>query len=662
MTKQPDYKDEWLLTNGIGGYAMGTSGGINTRRYHGLLVAALDPPVKRVVCLHSTIDQFHPTGEDDVYVPLSTQMFGDSNELHPDGWRYQVDFDCDLQTATWTWVLDGGVTIRRKLALEQGSNACLMEWTVEGLTAEAMLTVRPMALLRNFHELQTWEAHDLHSTAEGKRCCIQRDGLGLILESNAGQWSATMDWWNNFEYPLESARGQDHHENVLCAGVLRVPLSPKSSTVRIHIALQESLQTATPLPELDTTDDPVADRLAKACRQFVVKRCHGEGGPISVIAGYPWFADWGRDSLISLPGLLLRHDRLNEAISLLKGFATRIQRGIIPNRFDDSIDHAYYNTADASLWFINAVHACFVTAKDPEAHPEFSSLIQTCQDIIANYRNGTDFGIRIDFDGLVMAGVPGEAVTWMDARINGLGVTARIGKPVELSALWYNALCCLAEMLNDPAESAEYKASAALTKKSFHRFWNEQASCCYDLLVPCNGNWRGDARIRPNQILATSLTFSPLTGQAAQQVLDCIQTHLLTPYGLRTLSPEDPNYRGRYDGDMASRDGAYHNGTVWPWLMGPYCDGLRAIASNGSSDELDAMIRELLTPLVESMDTGCIGQIAEIYDGDEPHEPHGCPAQAWSVAELARIWPATVKKSARSSMAGNDTATAVPAN
>jgi len=638
MMSTPDYTQEWLLTNGIGGYAMGTTRGINTRRYHGLLVAAMDPPVNRVVSLHSTIDQFHPTCEEENSVSLSAQLFGDEAIPHPDGWRYQVDFDCDLNSATWTWVLDGGITIRRHLALEQGCNACLLEWSIQGLTDDCMISIRPLTLLRGFHDLQESETDDFHVHAEETRCSVQRGQLGLILESDSGTWDPAVTWWRNFDYPIESERGQDHQECVLNTGVLRARLTPKSNTIRVRVALQDAMQ-STQSTTLAATDDVVADRLASACRQFVVQRGRGENGPISVIAGYPWFADWGRDSLISLPGLLLTQDRLNDAVSLLTGFGSRIQNGIIPNRFDDSNDQAYYNTADASLWFINAVHACFLKAGNSSDNPELVELIETCFRIIDAYRSGTDFGIRVDFDGLLIAGVPGEAVTWMDARINGEGVTARIGKPVELSALWHNALCCAAEMCGDPGRSAEYRASASLTRKSFQRFWNHECSCCYDVLVQRNGNWRGDPRIRPNQIFAVSLPFPPLTGTPARQVLDCVKQHLLTPFGLRTLSPVDPEYKGRYEGDMVSRDSAYHNGTVWPWLIGPYCDAIRATAEGSRSNETDTLCRDALTALVESLDTGCLGQIAEIYDGDEPHQPHGCPAQAWSVAELTRVWP-----------------------
>ena len=642
--KSPDYSSEWLLTNGVGGFAMGTPSGANARRYHGLLVAAVNPPVDRVVCLNSTIDQFHPTGEEDRYFPLSTQLFGGSDTPHPNGWEYQVDFDCDLKSATWTWVVDGGITIRKKLALEQGCNSCLLEWTVDGLVYDAMLTIRPLVTMRNFHQLLASPADDLVASADGTRCCVQRNGQAMVMEASSGDWELTSNWWDNFDYPKETERGQDHIEHALCAGVLRVPISADSSTLRLKVSLQETLTSSTQNIAVESTGDVVADRLSDACRQFIVKRSHGHGGPASVIAGYPWFADWGRDSLISLPGLFLKQGRLKEATSMLGGFASRMRNGIIPNRFDDAQDKAYYNTADASLWFINAVHACHEQMEDPESSPEFMLLIQSCRDIVDSYRSGTDYGIRIDFDGLLMAGVPGEAVTWMDARVNGVGVTARIGKPVELSALWHNALCCLAEMVSDPAESAEYKATAALTKKSFIRFWNESSACCYDLLVPHQGNWRGDPRIRPNQILAVSLRFPCLTGRQAKQVMECAKDHLLTPYGLRTLSPDDPDYKGRYDGDMTSRDRAYHNGTVWPWLMGPYCDGLKATSDDASGTE--TLIRDLLTPLIESMDDGCIGQIAEIYDGDQPHRAQGCPAQAWSIAEVARSWPTELREEA----------------
>ena len=648
-TNNPDLQTEWLLTNGLGGYAMGTACGANTRRYHGLLNAAMAPPVQRVVTLHSTIDQFHPDGNEENYVPLSTQIFGNEQTLHPEGWRMQTEFTCDTRSAVWTWKTDQGVTIRRTLTLEQGRNSAVLKWVVEGASAGSMLSIRPLAVFRDHNKLLDRIPADFHSFAEGERCVIQRDMNALELSADVGDWQTLHQWWNNFDYPVETSRGQDHVEHAFCGGVLRVPLSDQSMTVTLNLTMQESSAAITTNKAAEkSADSSTAGRLADACEQFIVTRGSGEGMPYSVIAGYPWFVDWGRDSLISLPGLFLKHGRLDDAISLLNGFAGRIKRGIIPNRFDDNGEEAYYNTADASLWFMNAVHACFTHAGGEDGHDDLPQLIDTCRSIVSHYRRGTDFGIRIDFDGLVMAGVPGEAVTWMDARVNGQGVTARIGKPVELSALWYNGLCGLARMVDDPTEAAGYQAAAALARKSFQeRFWNQADSCCYDLLMPGHGNWRGDNRIRPNQIFAISLPWSPLSGDQARKVLACVRKHLLTPFGLRTLSPQDPCYQGRYEGDMESRDRAYHNGTVWPWLIGPYCDAIQKQTDDPAS--ADQQIRQLLKPLVDSLDSGCLGQIAEIYDGDQPHDPHGCPAQAWSTAEVARSWPDHVEQAAATS-------------
>ena len=441
-----------------------------------------------------------------------------------------------MSSATWTWVVDGGITIRKKLALEQGCNACLLEWSVDGLVQDAMLSIRPLVTLRDFHQLLASTSSDLRASAEGTRCCVQRDGRAVIMEATSGDWESNQSWWDNFDYPRETERGQDHIEHALCAGVLRVPVSPDSSTIRLR-DIAAGFVDALSSGDRSRFQAATSSRSARRGLSPVHREAKpADDGPTSVIAGYPWFADWGRDSLISMPGLLLGQGRIDEAVSMLGGFASRMRNGIIPNRFDDSQDKAYYNTADASLWFINAVYACHQEAAESSSSSNLGQLVEASREIVRAYRRGTDYGIRIDFDGLLKAGVPGEAVTWMDARVDGVGVTARIGKPVELSALWHNALRCLAEMVEDPAESAEYKAAAALTAKSFGRFWNESSACCYDLLVPHLGNWRGDSRIRPNQLLAVSLPFPCLAGHQAELVMDCVREHLLTPYGLRTLS------------------------------------------------------------------------------------------------------------------------------
>jgi 4-alpha-glucanotransferase len=353
---------------------------------------------------------------------------------------------------------------------------------------------------------------------------------------------------------------------------------------------------------------------------------------MSIIAGYPWFADWGRDAMISIPGLLIGTGRLDEARVVLETFAGSMRDGLIPNRFDDrDPNKAHYNTADASLWFLHAAHS-WIAAAGGIAAPGASDLLGAALNSVEAYLAGSCPGVRVDADGLVEAGIDGEALTWMDARIDGVAVTPRIGKPIELSALWQSGLRLIAAHLGG-RDQDRLLAEADRTAASFGNFWNEELGCCYDVLMRDGGQWIGDASIRPNQIFAVSLPHSPLSLAAQQSIIEVVRKHLLTPYGLRTLSPADPNYRGRFEGDMVSRDRAYHNGTVWPWLIGPWCE---AITATHPPDAASIAIQAAIETLLGSLEHGCIGQVAELYDGDTPHHPHGCPAQAWSVAELLR--------------------------
>jgi len=393
----------------------------------------------------------------------------------------------------------------------------------------------------------------------------------------------------------------------------------------------------TPLPPETRSHDAarVHPRLAAAASQFVVARDAGDpmSPGCSIIAGYPWFADWGRDTMISLRGLLLTTGRTRHAGLVLQTWASAIQDGLLPNRFDDrTVDDAHYNTADASLWFMHAAHAYFEEVGGPSGSPWGDMLLEACLDIVHAHLAGTCPGIRVAADGLIEAGIEGEALTWMDARIDGVAVTPRIGKPVELSALWQSGLRLLSNWL--PSEASRLTDAADAAAASFSKFWNDEADCCFDLLEQRDGHWVGNPQIRPNQIFAVSLPFSPLSSPRQRRVLEVVQRELLTPYGLRTLSPRDPDYCGRFTGDMRSRDTAYHNGTVWPWLIGPWCDAIRRTWHDPVDAE--AMVADATASLLDSLDHGCVGQIAEIYDGDAPHEPHGCPAQAWSVAELLR--------------------------
>jgi predicted glycogen debranching enzyme len=610
---------------------MGTACGAPTRRYHGLLVAAATPPVDRVVALHGTVDSIMLPGSAEIQ--LSTFLFGDQASLHPDGWTRLLSFSCDLTSAIWRWNLPGGVTVSKTLSLKYGFNACVIQWCAEGLTESAMLRVQPLVLLRDFHALQHTPTDAVTCKRSGRTLRVMRDDNALVLRASCGRWSGEPQWWERFEYPVEQDRGYDHEECSIVASTLEIPLT----TAQPRFELTAEMDAFVPIAPTSNRHmiRPVDERLVLAANQFVVARTSSSPTTprMSIIAGYPWFADWGRDAMISLPGLLIQTGRLDDARLVLETFAGSIKDGLIPNRFDDRDLHtAHYNTADASLWFLHALHA-WIKASGGSSSPGAADLLGVAMTIIDAHLAGNCPGVRIAEDGLIEAGIEGEALTWMDARINGVALTPRIGKPVELSALWHSGLRLIASLLDDHNQG-RLLAEADRTSTSFAAFWNDDLQCCYDILTKNGKSWHGDASIRPNQIFAVSLPHSPLSTEAQRSVVETVREHLLTPYGLRTLSPTDPNYQPRFEGDMTARDTAYHNGTVWPWLIGPWCD---AIARTSESREQATTEITLCTAhLINSLDHGCIGQIAEIYDAEAPHHPHGCPAQAWSVAELLR--------------------------
>ncbi|MCP4839965.1 MAG: hypothetical protein GY894_11515 [Planctomycetes bacterium] len=628
---KPELDREWLLTNGLGGFAMGTACGIPTRRYHGLLVGATDPPTARVVALHSTIDTISLPGSGEI--PLSSFLFREDPTPNPDGWTRLLNFDCDLSSAIWRWSLPSGITISKTLTLKRGFNACTIRWQVDTLPDTAMLRVRPLVLLRDFHTLQTL-TNGISLKRTGRVLRARRDDIELILRCSRGEWHEDAGWWHEFEYPVEQERGYDHRESSLAAGTVEAELSSEHP----WFEMTAEMDAFVPLPPDACTrcTGSINTRLVVAADQFVVAR----SGPnqstagATIIAGYPWFADWGRDAMISLRGLLLSTGRIEEARLVLETFASSICDGLIPNRFDDRDPaHAHYNTADASLWFLHAIANYVEQAGGTLQAPGGEALLAAAMEVVYAHIEGRCPGVRIGTDGLVEAGIEGEALTWMDARIDGVAVTPRIGKPIELSALWHSGLRLLANLL--PGESSFLTSWADMAGRSFGAFWNEGEGCCFDLLEWRDGKWAGNPQIRPNQVFVASLPHCPLEKSHARRMMDVVTNQLLTPYGLRTLSPDDANYRGRFDGDMVSRDTAYHNGTVWPWLIGPYCDAVRAVCDDPDAAKIE--VNEATAALLVSLEHGCIGQVAEVYDGDAPHEPHGCPAQAWSVAELLRV-------------------------
>ena len=669
---------EWLLTNGLGGYAMGTVLGVNTRRYHGLLVAATKPPVGRVVALHSMIEQLVIPREDgsEEVIDLSTQMFvGEPPEgepmLHPDGIDRLISFYFDAHTRTveWNWRIRG-TTLLKSVEVNHEDNSLRLVYHMPVRPRCCRIRVRPLLCFRPFHELSepVTGIVDVDESIGGAVSVQSRDeSLSVSMFSmTGGVWQDDAQEWRNFMYSEERRRRFPCVEHVWSPGIFEEQLSGTPENLA-------SLTFCMDRPRWREVDWAHSKRprpgarlqRRAAARQFVVRRIEPGFARWSIIAGYPWFADWGRDAMISLPGLLLLppspsgrgaegegdegerdwEARLDSARSVLETFARNMRNGLIPNRFDDDAgEEAHYNTVDASLWFVYAVWQ--VRSRQPSAISHW--LLDACREIIRAYQHGTDFNIRMDpEDSLIAAGDESTQLTWMDAKRDGHVFTPRHGKAVEINALWYNALLCLAEMTEDESEARDLEQLAARAGESFRaKFWWEEKKCLHDVLLPSPpGRGAGgegdisDRKLRPNQIFAVSLPHSPLESHQQRAVVELVKDKFLTPYGLRTLDRDDPDYSPRYEGDMWSRDKAYHNGTVWPWLIGPYCEALMRV--NDFSEESKREARAGIGPLLDEMNRTsgrtCLGQIAEVYDGDPPHIPDGCPAQAWSVAEVLRI-------------------------
>jgi predicted glycogen debranching enzyme len=524
--------------------------------------------------------------------------------------------------------------------------------------------------MRNAHGVQHKDqvAHEFSAAASARSVRIHRWSRTLELDADGGSFESGEQWWYGFEYEHERDRGYDCQEDLFSPGVFHFqarpgrevnltitawigerPGSPIEDERRDHERLQSLAAAATKrlAPDVSAEDRDTTARMALASDAYVVRRGAGPDAGTSIIAGYPWFSDWGRDSMISLPGLLLATARYAEARGVLETFAGHRRRGLIPNLFNDQTGEAEYNTVDASLWFIHAACEYLRLSGD---RPGFGGQIQSaCLDIVEAYRGGTDFGIGMDpADGLVTAGDESTQLTWMDAKRDGHAFTPRQGKAVEINALWYHGLMSLAEAIERqlPERAAGCRSLADRAGRSFATgFWNPAAGCCFDVLVPSASSqgtkWTPDPRIRPNQVFAASLRHSPLNAKQRAGVIASIRQKLLTPYGLRTLDPADPGYRPRYRGQMWERDGAYHNGTVWPWLLGPYAEAVVRLDAFSSASRREA--RQLMRPLLDDMSSGqCLGQIAEVFDAEPPRGAGGCPAQAWSVAELLRVWLLTL--------------------
>jgi predicted glycogen debranching enzyme len=628
---------EWLETNGLGGYASGTVAGAGTRGYHGLLVAAVRPPAQRTM-LVTGCDEWL---ELDPPVHLSTHQY--PGAVAPEGWRLLEDFAA-VPAPTWTY-RTAAHRVERRVLMVHGVNTTVVRYRL--LAGDpVLLGVRPFFVFRDHHDRRRasdrWWVEDT-PTGDAVHCAASDGGTPVSVYVRNASYRSEPRWYRRFEYLRELERGLPYEEDAYAPFILELPLEPGRRADLIFTAEREpprladelehrELERRAQLAGVFRARDVVARRLAAAADAFLIARGADQ---CSVIAGYPWFADWGRDTMISLPGLTLETGQLETAGRILTSFAGYLKNGVLPNRFLDREQEPEYNTVDASLWFVVAVHR--FAAAGGDARCVEGLLTAAVEQIVTGYARGTAFGIREDADGLITAGADGVALTWMDARVGDWVVTPRRGKPVEVNALWYNARRILAQLLRRAGrgrEADELRRSAEVTRRAFlQAFRDPETGALADVLAP-DGSL--DWSIRPNQLFAAALPYPLLTRSEAKAMVEHVAHHLLTPRGLRTLAASDPAYQGRYTGDQRARDGAYHQGTVWPWLLGPYGDAL--LYAYGHTPASRARVRAALAPLAEHLEEACLGQISEIFDGDEPHAPRGCPAQAWSVAEALRLW------------------------
>jgi predicted glycogen debranching enzyme len=640
---------EWLETNGIGGFACSTITGLNTRRYHALLTAATRPPAGRMVLLSKLEETIVIDGRP---YDLSTNQY--SGTVHPQGFAYLENFRLD-PFPTFTFVVNG-VRIEKAVFMVYGQNTTVVQYRVQGQDARAVrLELRPLVAFRDYHAL-THEngAPDAGFQIHHNALVAVRpyaDNPALYFAHDAGSVEAQGYWYKNFEYAVERERGLDCVEDLFNPLVFRFDFAGAGTATIVAsteivdagsagiLRRQEMDRRSRLVSQLPFEDDLVRT-LTSAADQYIVSR----GDQKTIIAGYPWFTDWGRDTMIALPGLTLATGRFDIAKSILREFARHVDQGMLPNRFPDSGETPEYNTIDATLWYFEAVRSLLQYTADYAFVREH--LYPVLTNIIERHIRGTRYGIRMDDDGLIASTDPNVQLTWMDAKIGDWVVTPRRGKAVEIQALWYNALRTMEDIARNSglaADADKYSRLALQTQRSFNAlFWNAEASCLYDTVF----EGAADAAMRPNQILAVSLRRSMLDQARAKAVVDAVERELFTPYGLRSLSPHDAKFRGRYEGDSFSRDSSYHQGPVWAWLLGPFIDAYLKV--NGSGAESRDQVQQWLEVLSGHLLEAGLGHVSEIFDGDPPHHPRGCFAQAWSVAEVLR---AVVENSHRQSLA-----------
>ena len=689
---------EWLVTNGLGGYASGSIVGASTRSYHGLLVAALRPPVERSVFV-TKIDETVEFSNGQI-LNLGVNEYQDGT-IDPQGYHYLDSVALEGDIPCFRYTLGEMLTLEKRVWMEYGQNTTYVQYILRGAfdedseknTDALFLTLSPFCLYRDHHGT-TQGAQDWQFLVEnqGNRCQIRASNdsptLALIADTSA-TFTTQGYWYWHVLHRRDKERGLPDHEDVYRPGYFRLSIVPGMRVTLVLSAednfdqnghkfggqLHEESVTQALLRHQRRTkqlmiganqaiqylskQDPILARLVVAADQFIVARPE-PGTPMAsvpplptmaigsqsvhltpdkktIIAGYPWFTDWGRDSMISLPGLLLNTGRYSEARGLLKAFASFTKQGLIPNRFPDTGEAPEYNTIDATLWMFHALNSYLEVTGDWSL---LKDLFPTLSDSIDWHVRGTLYGIGVDVqDGLLHGGTPGVQLTWMDAKVGDEVITPRHGKPVEVNALWYCALTYMEQWaVHLSTDATQYSQLRSQVRQHFAtRFWYEEGGYLYDVVDVEGKSGNNDASLRPNQLFAASLTRDLLTDTQISSMLAHVTEHLLTPLGLRSLSPTDPAYHNHFNGGPKIRDGAYHQGAVWQWLIGPYIDVHLRVFND------KAAIAQLLQPLVQHLWTTCLGTISEVAEPEAPFTPAGCFAQAWSVAEVLRCWQQTTE-------------------
>jgi predicted glycogen debranching enzyme len=639
---------EWLVTNGIGGYASGTISDVLTRRYHGLLVAALKPPLDRKLLLTKLDETVDYGGE-------SFNLFANHwvSTTDPHGYWYIENFYLDGTIPVWNFAFADAL-LEKRIWMGQGENTTYVRYTLNRGAQPVNLTVKALVNYRDPHgETQYGDPMKIELVEHGVKVLARDGAVPFYLLSDKAQAELRNEWYLDFSLAVEQYRGFRGFEDHFLAAEFHVTLQ-LGETVTIIASTEQNVNLDSG-PALRKQKDhesmvlaqvngrfeksPASIRqLVLAADQFIVSRQTSEKEQgHSIIAGYPWFGDWGRDTMISLPGLTITTGRTYIAQSILRTFARYVDRGMLPNRFPDFGETPEYNTVDATLWYFEAIRAYYATTGDDGLLRE---LFPVLKDIIDWHIRGTRYQIHVDpADGLLYAGEPGVQLTWMDAKVGDWVVTPRIGKPIEINALWHHALCTMAQFAKKLGEpTSDFEIAAEQVRRSFFKFWNEEAGYCFDVIDGPNGN---EASLRPNQLCAISIPADTIDEPALlddrQQttIVKACARHLLTSHGLRSLAPFDPAYIGHYGGDGRQRDGAYHQGTVWGWLISPFVSAHFKVFGDAQA------ARSYLYPLLDHLSAHGLGSISEIFDGDAPFSPRGCFAQAWSVAEILRVWQQT---------------------